>query len=226
MPRETETEVNEDHGGGPVKMTCAELPEEEESDEGNEQDDEQGGYLLLKGCTLDERQRVGAKVRLKGHFTTSNVSLCRSYKVHKAMSKDSKADTVVALHSSRLLWLPGAMVARLASIADGTKRLQVRVLRWSIFFYIHFPLSRRKVCVQLARRTPDSLPLSRRHLHHLHTPFRLVPNLRPLCPVIAHLVPLPAHAPAIRMREEIVVVLPLDRQERVRERFARRVPMM
>ena len=30
-------------------------------------------------------------------------------------------------------WLPGAMVARLASIADGTKRLQVRVLRWSLF---------------------------------------------------------------------------------------------
>jgi hypothetical protein len=29
--------------------------------------------------------------------------------------------------------LPGAMVARLASIADGTKRLQVRVLRWSFF---------------------------------------------------------------------------------------------
>ena len=32
------------------------------------------------------------------------------------------------------LWLPGAMVARLASIADGTKRLQVRVLRWSCFW--------------------------------------------------------------------------------------------
>ncbi len=30
--------------------------------------------------------------------------------------------------------LPGAMVARLASIADGTKRLQVRVLRWSFLF--------------------------------------------------------------------------------------------
>ena len=30
-----------------------------------------------------------------------------------------------------LVRLPGAMVARLASIADGTKRLQVRVLRWS-----------------------------------------------------------------------------------------------
>ena len=34
---------------------------------------------------------------------------------------------------SPLVRLPGAMVARLASIADGTKRLQVRVLRWSFF---------------------------------------------------------------------------------------------
>jgi hypothetical protein len=36
-----------------------------------------------------------------------------------------------ALSTTALLRLPGAMVARLASIADGTKRLQVRVLRWS-----------------------------------------------------------------------------------------------
>ena len=36
------------------------------------------------------------------------------------------------------VWLPGAMVARLASIADGTKRLQVRVLRWS---YCSFALA-------------------------------------------------------------------------------------
>jgi hypothetical protein len=35
-----------------------------------------------------------------------------------------------------LLRLPGAMVARLASIANGTKRLQVRVLRWSFFFLV------------------------------------------------------------------------------------------
>ena len=30
------------------------------------------------------------------------------------------------------------MVARLASIANGTKRLQVRVLRWSFLFYAYF----------------------------------------------------------------------------------------
>ena len=36
--------------------------------------------------------------------------------------------------SGTKVWLPGAMVARLASIADGTKRLQVRVLRWSCFW--------------------------------------------------------------------------------------------
>ncbi len=29
------------------------------------------------------------------------------------------------------------MVARLASIADGTKRLQVRVLRWSFFSHLN-----------------------------------------------------------------------------------------
>ena len=43
----------------------------------------------------------------------------------------------------RNVWLPGAMVARLASIATrtamsrDTKRLQVRVLRWS-FFVLEF----------------------------------------------------------------------------------------
>ena len=54
-----------------------------------------------------------------------------------------RRDTLASRHApfrvSRILspadcfrvWLPGAMVARLASIADGTKRLQVRVLRWS-----------------------------------------------------------------------------------------------
>lgn len=41
-------------------------------------------------------------------------------------------DNVVA-YRNYYIWLPGAMVARLASIADGTKRLQVRVLRWSYF---------------------------------------------------------------------------------------------
>ena len=34
------------------------------------------------------------------------------------------------------LWLPGAMVARLASMLNGTKRLQVRVLRWSLNFSV------------------------------------------------------------------------------------------
>ena len=43
--------------------------------------------------------------------------------------------------SRRCLWLPGAMVARLASIADGTKRLQVRVLRWSCFWVFKVEIS-------------------------------------------------------------------------------------
>lgn len=49
------------------------------------------------------------------------------------------AHTLEHAEKSTQIWLPGAMVARLASIAERTKRLQVRVLRWSF-------LHERKVC--------------------------------------------------------------------------------
>jgi hypothetical protein len=45
------------------------------------------------------------------------------------------------------------MVARLASIASGTKRLQVRVLRWSFFFYrLSYPYSDHVILSRLSRQ--------------------------------------------------------------------------
>ena len=62
-----------------------------------------------------------------------------------------RASASASVANVRLLLsrLPSAMVARLASIADGTKRLQVRVLRWS-FFISH----------SSAHVTPDANPVA------------------------------------------------------------------